>query len=297
MPNFVRFHLVRCTWLVVAVGLVATISQAVYGDERLKGIACRSVHLGYAQKDPCTQFANEVVVRSSAPGTYFMVCGWDKGYFGIQELADGKKLILFSVWDSEQNDPGAVEEDRRVRLLYKDPAVRVGRFGGEGTGGQSFFDFDWQLDTPYRFAVAVRPDGKRSEYSGFFYHPDEQVWRHLITFSTVTGGNDSLRGLYTFVEDFRRNRESTKQRREALFGPAWSRTGDQAWKPLLDARFTADANPVENIRAEVSGERLMLATGGDAAIGPVALRGMLSSAPSEAIPKDLPLPTRTDDKE
>ncbi|MFM8328471.1 MAG: DUF3472 domain-containing protein [Pirellulaceae bacterium] len=297
MPNAVRFILARLTLLFAATGLMASFGQTVSGDERLKGIACRSVHLGYAQKDPCTQFANEVVVRSSAPGSYFMVCGWDKGYFGIQELADGKKLILFSVWDSEQNDPGAVEEDRRVRLLYKDPAVRVGRFGGEGTGGQSFFDFDWQLDTSYRFAVAVRPDGKRSEYSGFFYHPDDQAWRHLITFSTVTGGNDSLRGLYTFVEDFRRNRESTKQRREALFGPAWSRSGDQAWKPLLDARFTADANPVENIRAEAIGERLMLATGGDAAIGPVALRGMLNSEPSKSIPEDLPLPTFSNDKE
>jgi len=26
-----------------------------------------------------------------------MVCGWSKGYFGIQELANGKKLILFVV--------------------------------------------------------------------------------------------------------------------------------------------------------------------------------------------------------
>ncbi|MFN5768004.1 MAG: DUF3472 domain-containing protein [Pirellulaceae bacterium] len=297
MPNLFRFIPVRRTLIFAAIGLAASIGQVVYGDERLKGIACRSVHLGYAQKDPCTQFANEVLVRSSAPGSYFMVCGWDKGYFGIQELADGKKLILFSVWDSEQNDPGAVEEDRKVRMLYKDPAVRVGRFGGEGTGGQSFFDFDWQLNTPYRFAVAVRPDGKRSEYSGFFYHPDDQAWRHLITFSTVTGGSDSLRGLYTFVEDFRRNRESTKLRREALFGPAWSRFGDESWKPLLDARFTADANPVENIRAEVIGERLMLATGGDAAIGQVALRGMLSSSPTQVVPEDLPLPNFSDDKE
>ena len=55
-----------------------------YADERLKGIACRSVHLGYPAAAGVS-FYNEVTVEKSADGTYFMVCGWSKGYFGIQE--------------------------------------------------------------------------------------------------------------------------------------------------------------------------------------------------------------------
>ncbi len=81
-------------------------------DEKLEGIACRSVHLGYSAGEG-TAFYNEVVVERSAAGTYFCACGWDKGYFGIQEIGNGKKVVLFSVWDSNQNDPKAVGEDKR----------------------------------------------------------------------------------------------------------------------------------------------------------------------------------------
>ena len=52
-------------------------------DERLKGIACRSVHLGYPAPEG-TAFYNEADVEKTSEGTYFMVCGWSKGYFGIQ---------------------------------------------------------------------------------------------------------------------------------------------------------------------------------------------------------------------
>ena len=61
-----------------------------------------------------------------------------EGHFGMQELGNGKKLLLFSVWNSGQNDPKAVAADKRVKLRHQDAKVRIGRFGGEGTGGQSF---------------------------------------------------------------------------------------------------------------------------------------------------------------
>src|SRR5260370_952389 len=131
----------RSFWLCVFFNLAAwpflvTVTQA---DERLKGIACRSVHLGYPAAEGVA-FYNEMTVEKSAVGTYFMACGWDKGYFGIQELGNGKKVLIFSVWDAGGDDPKAVAEDKRVKLLYKDEKVRTGRFGGEGTGGQSFLD-------------------------------------------------------------------------------------------------------------------------------------------------------------
>src|SRR4051812_23976169 len=97
-------------------------------DEKLKGIACRSVHLSYTAPQG-TAFYNELTVEKSAAGTYFMACGWGKGYFGIQELANGKKVVLFSVWDPAAGDnAAAVPPDKRVKTLHKDKAVRVGRF-------------------------------------------------------------------------------------------------------------------------------------------------------------------------
>lgn len=154
--------------------LLVTFSLALvaHADEKLKGIACRSVHLSYPGKIG-TVFYNEVIVEHSAPGTYFMVCGWDKGYFGLQELGNGKKLLIFSVWDSNQNDRNKVAEEKRTKMLYKDEKTRIGRFGGEGTGGQSFFDYDWKQNTTYRFMVVSQANGDRTEYTGFFFHPEE----------------------------------------------------------------------------------------------------------------------------
>src|SRR5437868_4041649 len=85
--------------------------------------ACRSVHLWYKASEAAV-FYNEVIVERSGVGTYFCVCGWDRGYFGIQELGNGKKVVIFSVWDSNQNDKSAVEEDKRVKLLHHDEKVR-----------------------------------------------------------------------------------------------------------------------------------------------------------------------------
>ena len=75
--------------------LLLVITPVVRADEKLQGIACRSVHLGYPAP-VSVAFYNEVTIEQSAAGTYFMVCGWDKGYFGMQELGNGKKLVLFS---------------------------------------------------------------------------------------------------------------------------------------------------------------------------------------------------------
>ena len=64
--------------------------------------AC-SIHLWWAAP-PCQWFYNEATVRNSTPGSYFMVCGWNTGYFGIQELGNGRKVAIFSVWDPAKGD-------------------------------------------------------------------------------------------------------------------------------------------------------------------------------------------------
>lgn len=235
---------------------------ALHGDAKLAGIACRSVHLGYPAPEG-TAFYNEMTVEKSAVGTYFMACGFSKGYFGIQELANGKKLVLFSVWDPTRgDDPKAVKDEKRVKMLHKGEGVRVGRFGGEGTGGQSFFDYDWKVGQTYRFYVTAKVDGQRTAYAAYFWLPDKKEWKHLVTFSTLTKGQ-ALRGYYSFVEDFRRNRVSTKNVRRATFGGGWVKTLEGQWVALTRARFTADSNPATNIDAGVRGGAFYLATGGD----------------------------------
>jgi len=247
-----------------AIALVlSALTSPARSDERLEGIACRSVHLQYPAERGAA-FLGEVTVERSAEGTYFCVLGWDKGYFGLQELRRGRKLLIFSVWDpGTQDDPEAVEDDRRVRLLHQGEGVRVGRFGNEGTGGQSFYDYDWKVGETYRLLVTAEPDGERTAYSGWFLEPESGAWRHLVTFSTITGGR-LLGGYYSFVEDFRRDRVSATRERRARYGNGWVRDADGRWVALTRARFTADRNPVLNIDAGTTEEgAFYLATGGD----------------------------------
>jgi hypothetical protein len=255
----------------VALPMLVLFAAPLAADEKLKDIACRSVHWGY-ETPPSLVFYNEVKVERSAPGTYFCVCGFNQGYYGLQELADGKRLLIFSVWDpTAGDDPDKVKPEDRVQLLHRDAAVRVGRFGGEGTGGQSFFDYAWKNDVKYRLLVAAHLDGKRTAYSAYFFMPEDNLWRRLATFAARTGGKP-LGGGYSFVEDFRRNRESTKQARAAEFGNGRFRTVDGVWQPLNTGRFTADSNPVLNINAAVHRGRFWLATGGDVTNDDLPLR-------------------------
>lgn len=275
-----------CTLLIVSSSLLSDL----HADEKLQDIACRSVHLGYRKAPEALAFYNEVTVEKSANGTYFCVCGFNKGYFGIQDLGRGKKVVIFSVWDpGEQDDPSKVDEDLRVKLLHQGEGVRIGRFGNEGTGGQSFLDFDWKIGETYRFLVTAKPDGKRTEFAGYFYLPAEKRWLHMVTFSALTEGKP-LSGYYSFVEDFRRNRESTKHIRQAKYGNGWVYSTDHAWKPLVHAQFTADSNPATNINAGLVEQVYFLATGGETKNSDTPLRQMIErSAENLTPPTDLPV--------
>lgn len=285
-----------CRGFSVAALLMVLLAPVFYADERLKDIACRSVHLSYPAAEGLA-FYNELTVDRSAPGSYFMVCGWDKGYFGIQELGNGKQLLLFSVWDSGQNDPKAVAADKRVQLLHKDRKVRIGRFGGEGTGGQAFYDYSWKTGQTYRFLVTAKADGERTAYAGWFYVPEDRAWKHLVTFSTITGGKP-LRGYYSFIEDFKRDRISATKARSAHFGNGWIQAKDGKCEALTKARFTADRNPVTNINAALDGDRFLLATGGDTTNKDAKLQAIIDLPPSDkrTPPEGLPISLATKDK-
>ena len=53
--------------------------------------AARSVHLNYTAGEG-DLFYNEVTVGQSTPGSYFMACGWNTGYFGFVVIEDGRAV-------------------------------------------------------------------------------------------------------------------------------------------------------------------------------------------------------------
>jgi hypothetical protein len=223
--------------------------------------AARSVHLVYPAPEG-TLFYNEATVEESVPGSYFMACGFSRGYFGIQELGDGKKLVLFSVWDpTTGDDPKAVKANDQVEVLAQGEGVEVKRFGGEGTGGQSFWSYDWKIGNTYKFLVSSKVEGERTVFTGYFFVPEQNRWQRMATFRTKTGGAP-LKGLYSFIEDFRRDGKSAEQVRRARFGGGWLQTTAGDWVALRRARFSADGNTQLHINAGVTGDSFYLQNGG-----------------------------------
>jgi len=269
----------------VLAALIFTMTHPAHPAENPK--AARSVHLAYLAPEG-TLFYNEATVEESVPGSYFMACGFHRGYFGIQELANGEKVVLFSVWDpTEGNDPKAVAEEHRVEVLGQGEGVEVSRFGGEGTGGKSMFKYPWQTGQTYKFLVAATVAGDKTTYAGYFFLAEKRSWQHMATFRTRTGGGGTggapLRGYYSFVEDFRRDGKSVTERRRARFGHGWIKTLDGDWVALTRARFTADGNVHLNINAGLAGDDFFLQTGGDTQ-NTLPLRSIIERTP----PVDLP---------
>jgi hypothetical protein len=276
--------------LALPVALTLAFLGAAFADAGHERMACRSVHLWYSAQAG-SAFYNEVTVEKSANGTYFAACGWSTGYFGIQELPDGKKVVIFSVWDpAAGDDPATVPPEKQVKLRYKAANVRVGRFGNEGTGGQSFFDYAWKLQTTYRFFVTAETDGPgRTAYTGYFYLPEKKEWKRLVTFSTLTPRGELLRGYYSFVEDFLRNKVSMTQVRKATFGNGWVQSVGGEWSALRKAEFNANSNPALNIDAGPAGARFFLATGGNTGNTTTQLSETITRGPGDSRrPADLP---------
>lgn len=251
------------------------LSATLAADEQR---ACRSVHLQYPAP-AAVAFYNEVTVEQSAPGTYFCVCGFRRGYYGLQELADGKKLLIFSVWDDYDGDnPEDVPEESRVEVLYQGEGVRVGRFGNEGTGGQSFLDYEWEVGATYRFLITAELLEERTAYTAWFFEPESEEWFRIATFSTIAH-EYGVRGLYSFVEDFRRDGKSATEVRRAQFGNGWIRAADEQWIAVTRASFTADDSVAANIDGGVVEHAFYLQTGGDTQQTGAALNESFDRAP------------------
>ncbi len=250
--------------------------------------AARSVHLWWTAP-AATVFYNEMTVEESTPGSYFMACGWNTGYFGIQELKRDEKIVLFSVWDpSKGDDAKKVPEERRVEVLKSDPDVKIGRFGGEGTGAQCKYPCAWKIGERCRFVVQATVEGEKTSYAAWFAKGDAKEWKHLATFRASTGGTP-LKGLYSFVEDFRRDGKSVQERRRATYRNGWVRAVGGDWAPLVKVRFTADATPLLSIDAAVAEGGFTLATGGDIKNGTKLNSDLATPADAKRTrPEDLP---------
>ncbi|MFZ4507991.1 MAG: DUF3472 domain-containing protein [Fimbriimonas sp.] len=257
---------------------------------------CASVHIGYPIKEgtEVEWFYNEVKAQTDPIYTYYMACGFSRGYFGMQVNSPTERRVIFSVWDSgnEAVDRNKVSDENRVKLLGKGANVVADSFGNEGTGGHSHIVMPWQTETRQRFLVHAEKDGNGTIYTGYYYAPVQKQWTLVASFRAPKDGG-LLRGLYSFNENF--GGENGHLKRAAEFGSAWIRTKDGQWAQLTTGRFTHDVTGgVDRFDYDmkVIGARFLLQNGGFEGSSPT--RGTLYQAGKASPPNidlaSLPIP-------
>ena len=202
-----------------------------------------SVHLRYpVDKDTkVAAFYCEVTGIEDPVWTYYMACGWHRGYFGMQVNSPTERRIIFSVWDSggEAIDRRKVVDEDRVQLVAKGEGVVTNDFGNEGTGGHSHLIYSWKTGAKQRFLVTAKPtDATHTIYAGYYFHPDKRQWVLISSWKAPREGGH-LRSLYSFSENFGGNNGHLL--RKACYGNQWIRTAEGQWIELTTATFSHDA--------------------------------------------------------
>ncbi len=153
-----------------------------------------SVHLFY----PLPKDVNVSVFYCEMTGvkdplwTYYMACGWHRGYFGMQVNSNTERRIIFSVWDSgnEAIDRKKVVDQNRVKLVSKGEGVFSGSFGNEGTGGHSHLKFPWKTGQKQSFLVTAEPvDETHTVFAGYYFRPDTNKWMLISSWNAPKRGS------------------------------------------------------------------------------------------------------------
>ena len=201
-----------------------------------------SVHLTYPtpQGTNVAAFYCEMTGVEEPVATYYMACGWHRGYFGMQVNSATERRIIFSVWDSggEAASRTKVADTNRVILMGKGADVNSGDFGNEGTGGHSHLKYHWKTGEKQRFLVTAQPTNHTfTIFSGYWFHPEKQEWMLISSWRAPRDGG-WLRGLYSFSENF--GGSNGHLSRKALYGNQWLRTDTGAWHEITTTSFSHD---------------------------------------------------------
>ncbi len=208
-----------------------------------------SVHLAYPlpRETKVMRFYTEVTAVTDPTHSFYMACGFHRGYFGMQVNSPTERRIIFSIWDAgngaNANARDEVAKSNRVELLEKGPAVHANDFGGEGTGGHSHLTFDWKTGVPQKFLVEAQPENKDTIFSGYYFRPDNQQWMLIARMRAPKDGG-YLRGLHSFSENFWGSNGQTQ--RKSLFGNQWVQSPNGQWTELTKASFSHDPTGKEN---------------------------------------------------
>ncbi|MBQ7847378.1 MAG: DUF3472 domain-containing protein [Clostridia bacterium] len=216
-----------------------------------------SVHCGYdvsAAGEDVEWFYNEARVDpgDDPHGTYCMAIGFHGGYFGMQVCDEGQRKVLFSIWSPyKTDDPTTIPEDQMVKVLKKHPLVRTGEFGNEGSGGQSYMNYNWVSGQTYKFLCHIRPvEDNKTEFTSYFFFPETGKWELLCSFLRPLT-QTWFKGAYSFLESF--IDVNGHNYRRAHFQNHWMVTTSGNWIPVDKMKLTGDATARKAQRQDYGG--------------------------------------------
>ena len=216
-----------------------------------------SVHINYdlsEVNDDIEWFYNEITVPegNDVIGSYFMADGFAEGYFGMQVNSSKERRILFSVWSPFVTDnPKEIPENKKIRLLKKGDKVHAGEFGNEGSGGQSYLQYNWKAGQTYKFLVHAKPtENNYTTYTAYFYAAEKKKWLLIASFSRPAT-TTYLKKLHSFLENF--EPETGCLTRKAWYHNQWLVTKSGEWKPITKMLFTGDATANIGYRLDYGG--------------------------------------------
>jgi len=214
-----------------------------------------SVHLAYTMpKGNMEWFYNEVTVPvgNDVLGSYFMADGFNVGYFGMQVNSPTERHILFSVWSPfTTDDPKAIPDSQKIVMLKKGPNVHTGEFGSEGSGGQSYMNYNWKAGNTYKFLIRAQPgEHNHTTYTAWFFAPEVGQWQLIASFSRPQT-HSYLMGLHSFLENF--EPEQGTITRQVHFSNEWVADDKGKWTEITSAHFTNDATAMKRYRMDYAG--------------------------------------------
>ncbi len=242
----------------VFLGGEATVGKMYFvNEEYYWGRRGPSVHLSYKVPEAASDieyFYNEITVpqEQDVIGSYYMANGFGEGYFGIQVNSETERRVLFSVWSPyHTDDPSSIPDDEKIILVKKGEGVTTGEFGNEGSGGQSYWKYNWITGNTYQFLLKGQPlnDGY-TQYTAWFNGPELDNWKLIASFKRPKT-QTWLTSQYSFLENF--HTETGAITRKAYYNNQWVRDNNGKWYEMTEARFTADATARKESRMDYAG--------------------------------------------
>jgi hypothetical protein len=184
-------------------------------------------------------------------GTFYMANGFQYGYFGIQVNSKLERRILFSVWSPFKTDnPEKIPKDFRIQLLKKGKNVTSGKFGDEGSGGQSYKVYNWKPDVNYKFLLKAEPfKNKTTNFTAYFLDPKDNKWTLIACFKRPKT-QEYLKRFHGFLENFIPTQGSIE--RKAFYTNQWV-YNKEGWHEISSFKFSADNTARKKNRLDYSG--------------------------------------------